>query len=42
MRFLKKGWIFFENFRIDFKNNFDAGTDKYPDDIVESYRRVES
>ena len=32
--FLKRAGFQFENFRIDLKNDFDAGTDKYPDDIV--------
>ena len=36
--FLERAGFRFENFRIDLKNDFDAGTDKYPDDIVESCR----
>ena len=40
--FLKRAGFRFENFRIDLKNDFDAGTDKYPDDIVESCRRLEN
>ena len=40
--FLKRAGFRFKNFRIDFKNEFDASTDKYPDDIVESCFRLEN
>ena len=40
--FLKQAGFQFENFRNDLKNDFDAGTNKYPDDVVESCRRLEN
>ena len=40
--FLKRAGFRFENFRINLKNNFDASTDNYPDDIIEACRRLEN
>ena len=40
--FLKRAGFRLENFRIDLKNDFDTGTYKFPDDIVESYRWLEN
>jgi hypothetical protein len=40
--FVKRAGFKYENFRIDLKNAFDGGTDKFPDDVVEASRRLDN
>ena len=40
--FIKRAGFKYENFRIDLKNAFDSGTDKFPDDTVEASRRLDN
>ena len=40
--FVKRAGFKYENFRIDLKNDFDAGKDTFPDNIVEASRRLDN
>ena len=40
--FIKRAGFKYENFRIDLKNNFEAGKDSYPDNVIEASRRLDN
>ncbi|OEU17119.1 hypothetical protein FRACYDRAFT_237529 [Fragilariopsis cylindrus CCMP1102] len=40
--FIKRAGFKYENFRIDLKNEFDAGKDSFPDNVVEASRRLDN
>ena len=40
--YVKRAGFKYENFRIELRNDFDAGKDNFPDDVIEASRRLDS